>query len=475
MTIAAFSLFFLLFLTIIFSQFLFVLIPIQFAFLSILAIYNSKIFILTYIPFLLTYKFFIPLFNINDFYELLPVGVNCFLLFVIFLTKEDITMNGKSIFRKVLIAISYILVTLLFGSFISGSPLFEILRWFLWIASPLLLAFYVYFSDIDHKEIFNIIINILSLFLIIQIPFVFLQSIPGSFLNWGPNADFYTGTFGNGGTAFLSFLSATVFYSYFIKAINGRSKTPLFFIFCLMIFFSIYADISFTIYVCFLSPLFFLLLRSYLKIQISQKRIIQILFLFLIVFTAFIVPRISSITSLLENQNVTSFNLNRFNFSDANEYSSMIWFGEDGGLRFGRSLGISYSLYTVIQSDFSKMIFGYGAGSTRAEDSVTGFSASTAFRPVPHTNFFGIDIVALEFGLIGVLAFFNLFYILSFKFLAKSERLNEEMTIYLAFLFLYFTYGLLYDGGWFFNSTKNGIFWILSSCCFYTIDYHKIK
>lgn len=475
MIIAALTLFVLLFFTIIFSQFLVVLIPLQIALLCSLAIYNSKIFILTYIPFLLTYKFFIPFLNIDEYYELLPVGINYISFFLIFLTKKDFTLSNNSIFKKVLISIFYILAILLFGSFVNGAPLFEVLRWFLWITSPLLLAFYVYFSDIDHTELFKIIIDILSLILIIQLPFVILQSIPGSILNWGPNADFFSGTFGRGGTGFLSFLSSIVFYSYFIKAINGNSKASFLFICFLVLFFSIYCDISFTIYICMLSPLFFLFLRNYFKIQISQKKIIQILLLSFIVTAAFIIPRITSFTSLLDNQDVTSFSLNRFNFSDLNEYSNMIWFAEDGGLRFGRSLGISYSLYRVATSDFHQMIFGYGAGSTRAEDSATGLSDSTVFRPVPQTNFFGIDLVSLEFGLIGLFVFFNLFHTLSFKFLAESHSFNEQFIIYLALLFLYFVYGLLYDGGWFFNSTKNGIFWVLSACCFYKIDSQKIK
>tara|TARA_Y100001935_G_scaffold222585_1_gene197456 strand:+ start:9393 stop:10481 length:1089 start_codon:yes stop_codon:yes gene_type:complete len=350
------------------------------------------------------------------------------------------------------------------------------LRFTTWILSPMCLLTYIYFSDLDHREVFDAIMKILLIFFCIQLPIILFQSIPGSLLNWGPNPDFYTGTFGSSGTAFISFLSTIVFYFYLYKTIiKDFSRVRFFLISLLLVFYSIYCDISFTLYACLMSPIFYLLLRDALNIKFHYKQILRTVFFVVIVTSFFLIPRLNDISKILATQNVTTFSLNRLNFDDLSSYSQMIWVGSDGGIRFGRSLGISFSILSVMQSDYDKMIFGYGPGSTRFNDSSTGLSTRSSIRPVPQTNFFGVDLIIVEFGLFGLICFFYLFYFIIYNLLLHKKYLNKEMKIFIILFIIYFLYGSIYDGGWFFNSTKNGLIWALAALCFYEIDLRQLE
>ena len=49
------------------------------------------------------------------------------------------------------------------------------------------------------------------------------------------------------------------------------------------------------------------------------------------------------------------------------------------------------------------------------------------------------------------------------------------MKIFIILFIIYFLYGSIYDGGWFFNSTKNGLIWALAALCFYEIDLRQLE
>ena len=468
MIISILTCLFLLILIFVFNDNLLLLFSSNLIVLFFLSLYNEKYFVTTYIIYLFTYKFLISYQNIDPVFELLPVIVNFLLIPSILLTKRNIKIHNNGLVRKIILPLIMILSTILFSSLYNGINFFELIRWYAWILNPICLMLYIYYSHIEKNDLLKIIKNVFLLIIIVQIPLILLQSISGSLLNISSSADTFTGTLGSSGTAFLALLCCILFYYVSYDAIKNKNYFYFVFTALVVLFFSIIADIVFAIVVCLFFPLLIIIFRKFFNLSFSLNRI-SLLFVFLLtVIFSFSVPRVLEVGNLLNQQDL-SFNTNRFNVQDLTEYSNMVYMGENGGIRFGRSLGLVYSFYTIFQSDFQRQILGYGAGSTRSEESSTQFSGPPKFRPVPQTNFFGIDTIVIEFGILGILVFFYFFRVL---YLQTLNRYNNKKLpqIYLMILFLYFIFGLVYDGGWFFNPSKNGIFWIITGTIFSYLD-----
>ena len=144
----------------------------QLTILLFLATFSSRVFILVYISFLLSYRFFLPLFNMDPLYELIPIVINLCLFPLFLFKKKDISVDSDSLIFKILKPILLIIFSISISSFINQTPFFEFIRQSLWIISPLFFLIYIYFADIDHKDIFKKIIKILLIF--------FLNSITNS-------------------------------------------------------------------------------------------------------------------------------------------------------------------------------------------------------------------------------------------------------------------------------------------------------
>jgi len=218
---------------------------------------------------------------------------------------------------------------------------------------------------------------------------------------------------------------------------------------------------------CALFPLLILFFNNFLEISVSRRFLRNAILLTILVVSLFSGSRVVAILNLLDSQE-SVFNSNRLNIEELAYYSNMITSNEDG-LKFGRSLGLIFSFNTILESKISNQLFGYGPGSTRSEKSVVQRAGPPKIRPVPHTNFFGADLIILEFGLIGLFALFYLFFRI-YRFTLNSKSSYSLNKVFLLLLFVYFIYGLVYDGGWLFNPVKNGIFWITTALIFSLID-----
>ena len=152
------------------------------------------------------------------------------------------------------------------------------------------------------------------------------------------------------------------------------------------------------------------------------------------------------------------------NFSDATLYLTY----DEYNQTVGNGMPVTFNTGNWNQ------LFGYGPGSTRAEKSIVQRAGPPKIRPVPHTNFFGADKIVLEFGFIGLFALLYLFFRI-YKFTLNSRSSSDLNKIFLLLLFIYFTYGLIYDGGWLFNPSKNGIFWVITAIIFSSIDQENFE
>lgn len=444
---------------------------INFSIFFLLSIFNEKYFIVTYIAYLLSYKFLIPYQSIDSLLELLPVFINCILVIPIFLKSKNIKIYKKGLVFNLFNPIIFILLTQFLSFLINQSSLFELLRWYLWILNTAPLFLYVYYCNLDSKLLVNIAKKLIILFFLIQIPVVMMQygSTP---LNYSSNPDTFSGTLGPAGTALLSFLCCILFYPVAFKALMKKEFLYISLLIPLIVLLTVVSDILFTIVVCALFPFLILVFKDFFEITISKKFLINSILLTTIVILFFSSSRISGILNILDAQENT-FNSNRLNIEELSYYSNMITSNEDG-LKFGRTLGLVFSFNTILDSKITNQLFGYGPGSTRSEQSIVQRAGPPKIRPVPHTNFFGADMIILEFGFIGFFALLYLFYSI-YKFTLNSKSSSDLNKIFLLLLFIYFIYGLVYDGGWFFNPSKNGIFWIITAIIFSSIDQENFK
>jgi len=455
-----------------FSSNIFLIYLIHIATLFFLSIFNELYFLITYFSYLLCYKFFIPYLGIDSLLELLPVFLNCTLIIPVILKSKNIKIYKKGFIYNILFPILLILISQFLAFLINQSNTFELFRWYLWLLNLFPLFLYVYYLD---KNIIALLVEdikkVLIFFFFIQV-FVVLMQSNNTFLNYSTNPDTFSGTFGPAGTAFLSFFCCLLFYPLAYMSLKKREFSQLIFLSILIVLLTIISDIVFTLIVCMLFPLFMFVYKNFLELSFGKNFIKNTTIVSFIVLILFSSSRISSIFNLLDSQQ-TVFNSNRLNIEELTYYSNMITSNEDG-LKFGRTLGLVYSFNKIITSDLINQLFGYGPGSTRSEQSVVQRSGPPKIRPIPHTNFFGVDKIILEFGILGLIAFISLFLKI-YRFTLNSKSKSENIKIFLMILFLYFIYGLVYDGGWLFNPSKNGIFWIITAIIFSLLDQENFE
>lgn len=437
----------------------------------LLSIFNEKYFIVTYIAYLLSYKFFIPYQSINPLLELLPVVVNCILVIPMLINSKNIKIYKSGFIYNIFTPIFFVLLSQILSFFINQSSLFELLRWHLWLLNIVPLFLYVYYCRVDSIVLVKSIKKLLIVLFLVQIPVVMMQygSTP---LNYSSNPDTFSGTLGPGGTSFLSFLCCFLFYPIAFKALIKKEFLYIALLIPLIVLLTVVSDILFTIVICALFPFLVLFFNSFFEIPISRKFLRNSILLTMIVMLIFSTSRLSGILNLLDTQE-SAFNSNRLNIEELSYYSNMITSNEDG-LKFGRTLGLIFSFNTMLDSKITNQLFGYGPGSTRAEQSVVQRAGPPKIRPVPHTNFFGADKIILEFGFIGLFALLYLFFRI-YKFTLNSRSSSDLNKIFLLLLFIYFIYGLIYDGGWLFNPSKNGIFWVITAIIFSSIDQENFE
>ena len=424
-----------------------------------------------YVPRWLSYKFFIPYQSINPLLELLPVVVNCTLVIPMLINSKNIKIYKSGFIYNIFTPIFFVLLSQILSFFINQSSLFELLRWYLWLLNIVPLFLYVYYCKIGSIVLVKSIKKLLIVLFLVQIPVVMMQygSTP---LNYSSNPDTFSGTLGPGGTSFLSFLCCFLFYPIALKALIKKEFLYITLLIPLIVLLTVVSDILFTIVICALFPFLVLFFNSFFEISISRKFLRSSILLTMIVMLIFSSSRLSGILNLLDTQE-SAFNSNRLNIEELSYYSNMITSNEDG-LKFGRTLGLIFSFNTMLDSKITNQLFGYGPGSTRAEQSVVQRAGPPKIRPVPHTNFFGADKIMLEFGFIGLFALLYLFFKI-YKFTLNSRSSSDLNKIFLLLLFIYFTYGFLYDGGWLFNPSKNGIFWIITAVIFSSIDQENFE
>lgn len=437
----------------------------------LLAIFNEKYFIVTYIAYLLSYKFLIPYQSIDPLLELLPLVINCVLVIPMLINSKNIKIYKSGFIYNIFSPIIFILLSQILSFFINQSSLFELLRWHLWLLNIAPLFLYVYYCRVDSIVLVNSIKKLLIAFFLLQIPVVMMQYGPTP-LSYSSNPDTFSGTLGPAGTSFLSFLCCILFYVIAFKALVKKDFLYITLLIPLIVLLTVVSDILFTIVICALFPFLLLFFKVFFEIAISKKFLRNSILLTVIVILIFSSSRLSGILNLLDAQD-SAFTSNRLNIEELSYYSNMITSNEDG-LKFGRTLGLIYSFNTILDSNIKNQLFGYGPGSTRAEKSIVQRAGPPKIRPVPHTNFFGADKIVLEFGFIGLFALLYLFFRI-YKFTLNSKSSSDLNKIFLLLLFIYFTYGLIYDGGWLFNPSKNGIFWVITAIIFSSIDQENFE
>ena len=450
----------------IFSQNITLIFFINISVLFLLSIFDERKFIITYIGYLFTYKFLIPYNSIDAILELLPIFLNFLLIIPMLIKYSQVKIYRYGFIIKLFFPLLAIVCSMLLSFFVNQSNVFELVRWNIWILNIVPLLFYVYYSRINHIILMNDIKNLLIILFLIQVPIVSMQ-FGDTFLNYSSNPDTFSGTLGPGGTSFLSFFCSMLFYFMAYDSLVKKNFLKILLLIPIILLLTFISDIVFTIVVCILFPVIILLFRKFFNINFSKRFIRNSLLISVVVLVLFSGKRIKSIYDLVDSQE-SVFNSNRLNVQELVYYSSMITTNEDG-LKFGRSLGLLYSFNSIVESNFTNQIFGYGPGSTRSEKSVVQNTGPPKIRPVPHTNFFGIDRIILEFGFLGLFLFIYLFFVIGKFTLGFNSDKNLEKTYFLI-LFVYFIYGAVYDGGWFFNPLKNGIFWIITGLVFSYLD-----
>ena len=416
--------------------------------------------------YLFTYKFLIPYESIDPVLELLPVFLNFLLIIPIFIKYNKIKIYKDGFIIKLIFPIAMIVCSQLLSFFINQSSPFELIRWNIWILNSIPLLLYIYYSKINHILFINNLKQVLVILFLLQILIVLMQ-FGDTFLNYSSNPDTFSGTLGPGGTAFLSFFCCLLFYVITYQALIKKIFLNVILLIPLIILLTVISDIVFTIVICFLFPVTILFFRKFFNLNFSKIFVRNSLLLSVIVLILFSGKRVQALYDLIDSQG-SIFSSNRLNVEELVYYSGMITTNEDG-LKFGRSLGLLFSFNSIIDSSLKNQLFGYGPGSTRSEKSVVQNTGPPKIRPVPHTNFFGVDLILLEFGFLGLFLFLYLFFVIG-QFTLKINSNENLGKIYFLILFIYVIYGSVYDGGWFFNPSKNGIFWIITGAIFSYLD-----
>ena len=426
---------------------------------------DFRLFVLSFFLFLFSFRFFVAYLVLPLQIELIPVLVCMSSLTLLLIKKYNSSFINNSGIKEIINPFLWFFIVFIISSLINQSNIYEILISFGWTFYGVVFLILVFNSQLADFILLKKVTTLIMIILLIQIPLQILQAFPSP-LFIGEHPDHVFGSFGFGGTSMIATFFLALSYLFIMQFLFKKTNLIILLsVVSISVLSSYLASVPYLRFGLLFSPVFFFLIY---RLNINQRKTNIITIFSLVTFLVVVVISNIYISKTLESRGrITSFAGTGLLDWDNIRSKMTARQTDDEGLKVGRILGLTLAINSIATKDLKTFLIGYGPGATRSRKSVAFSGAKTENRPIPQINFFGLDKLLIDFGILGFFTFTfilgNIFFNIR-KWLIKTNDIYTKQlgSMYLAIIFL-FVLTFQYDGGWFSPYQKVIPFWFLTA------------